>query len=67
MSFKKGEIQIAQGGLMRCCTGTIDEKHEDESLYKFEPGEGFKCHYCPTWMKLGNNGVVHWWRDHTDD
>ncbi len=67
MSFKEGEIKVAQGGLMRCCTGTIKEKDDDGSLYKLEPGTGFKCYYCKSWIKLGTDGVVHWWSDHVDE
>ena len=64
MSCNEDNIKVAQGGLMRCCTETINEKTKDSSLYELEPGEGFKCHYCKSWMKLGEDCVIRWWSDH---
>lgn len=64
---KESEITFAQGGLVRCCTATIAEKAEDGSLAKLEKGEGFKCHYCKQWMKLGDDCVIHWWSDHVEE
>ncbi len=58
------DIQVAPAGLMRCCTGTIGEKHEDGSLAKVERLTGFKCHYCSSWMWMDEDDVVKWWRDH---
>lgn len=66
MNCDKDKIKVAQGGLMRCCTGTINEKHEDGSLYELKQGEGFKCNYCSSWMKLGYDCIIRWWSDHVD-
>jgi hypothetical protein len=52
---------------MRCCTTTIAEKHEDGSLYEIKQGEGFKCTYCKSWMKLGEDCTIRWWSDHADE
>jgi hypothetical protein len=67
MSCKENEVRVAPGGLMRCCTTTIAEKHEDGSLYEIKQGEGFKCTYCKSWMKLGEDCTIRWWSDHADE
>lgn len=64
MSCDESNIRVAEGGLMRCCTATIREKHDSGTLYELKPGEGFKCHYCVNWMRLEDDCVIRWWRDH---
>ncbi len=64
MSCNEDNIKVAQGGLMRCCVETVNEKTKDGSLYELKPGEGFKCNYCKAWMKLGEDCVIRWWSDH---
>lgn len=47
-------IPVRIGGLMRCCTGTLDEYNGPE-----EEGASLKCKWCSCWM-IVKDGAWQW-------
>lgn len=61
-AHQRPETRIRIGGLLRCCTFSLEETDRSGEL-PTEPGEGVDCNYCKNPMRLADDGVWEWDRD----
>lgn len=60
---KVDHYRVNQGGLMRCCTASLDdEMSQDDSAEKCVEGAVIRCHFCDSSMRY-SNGVWAWAKD----
>lgn len=63
VSFVLKETRIAIGGLLRCCTGTLEDHIRDHADESAATGSLVYCKYeknDPTSMILGEDGIWRW-------
>lgn len=59
MSGNLKALEYHHGGLMRCCTQTLQDRHTADTLPK-ERDSRVRCTYCDNAMKLDDKGVWRW-------
>ena len=48
------------GGLMRCCTGTLQDHYTSNPDYQAKEGDTMKCNWCTSgWMRF-HAGAWEW-------
>lgn len=57
---KLNETQLAIGGLMRCCTGTITEMFETNPETELSQGQLLDCKYEKKTTMIVDNSIIHW-------
>ncbi len=54
-------MRVAIGGLMRCCTGTLNNLALVEAAATYERGQVIPCEHCTATMIVGpDDWIIRW-------